>query len=76
MKIILSNEIQIIEAPELLLRKIRDTFTIENPAYLDNAKMSRWNGGTDHWLTFYLKMAIDDCIMNKFKCLIVNCHHQ
>ena len=26
---------------------------------------------------FYnLKMAIDGCIMNKFKCLIVNCHHQ
>ena len=25
---------------------------------------------------FNLKMAIDDCIMNKFKCLIVNCHHQ
>ena len=23
----------------------------------------------------HLKMAIDGCIMNKFKCLIVNCQH-
>ena len=53
MKIILSNEIQIIEAPELLLRKICETFSIENPRWIDNDKMSRWNGGTDHWLTFY-----------------------
>jgi superfamily II DNA or RNA helicase len=53
MKIVLSNEIQIIEAPELLLRKIRDVFTIENPRWVDNDRMARWNGATDHWLTFY-----------------------
>ena len=53
MKIILSNEIQIIEAPEPLARKIRETFTIENPRWIDNDRMSRWNGETDHWLTFY-----------------------
>lgn len=53
MKIILSNEIQIIGAPELLLRNIRDAFTIENPRWIDNDRMSRWNGATDHWLTFY-----------------------
>jgi superfamily II DNA or RNA helicase len=53
MKIILSHRLDIIEPPDLLVRKIRETFCIENPVYLDNAKMSRWNGGTDHWLTFY-----------------------
>lgn len=53
MKIILSNEIQIIEAPEPLTRKIRETFTIENPRWIDNDRMSRWNGETDHWLAFY-----------------------
>jgi len=53
MKIILSNAIQIIETPEPLVRKIRDTFTIENPRWIDNDRMSRWNGETDHWLTFY-----------------------
>lgn len=53
MKITLTNHIDITGAPETLLRKIRATFTIENPAYLDNAKMGRWQGRTDHWLTFY-----------------------
>jgi len=53
MKITLTSRIDITGAPEPLLRKIRDTFTIENPRWLDNDKMSRWNGGTDHWLKFY-----------------------
>src|SRR4030043_330542 len=53
MKITLTSHIDIARAPEPLLRKIRDTFTIENPRWIDNDKMSRWNGGTDHWLTFY-----------------------
>jgi superfamily II DNA or RNA helicase len=53
MKITLTSRIDITGAPEPLVRKIRDTFTIENPRWLDNDKMSRWNGGTDHWLTFY-----------------------
>jgi superfamily II DNA or RNA helicase len=53
MKIIITNELQIFNAPDPLLRKIRTTFTIENPAYLDNEKMGRWQGRTDHWLTFY-----------------------
>jgi superfamily II DNA or RNA helicase len=50
MKIILSHRLDLVSLPEPLLRKIRTTFTIENQAYLDNAKMNRWNGRTDHWL--------------------------
>lgn len=53
MKITLSNSLRITNASEPLLRKIRDTFSIENPRWVDNDRMSRWNGGTDHWLTFY-----------------------
>ena len=53
MKITITSRIDITGAPEPLARKIRETFTIENPRWLDNDKMSRWNGGTDHWLTFY-----------------------
>ena len=53
MKITLANCIDIAGAPEHLVRKIRETFTIENPMWIDNDRMSRWNGGTDHWLTFY-----------------------
>ena len=53
MKITLTSRIDITGAPEPLVRKIRDTFTIENPRWIDNDRMSRWNGETDHWLTFY-----------------------
>ena len=53
MKIIISNDLQIFEAPEPMLRKIRDTFTLENPLWVDNHRMGRWLGKTDHWLTFF-----------------------
>jgi len=53
MKITLSNHIEINQAPEELLRKIRTVFTIENPTWIENNRMNRWNGRTDHWLTFF-----------------------
>jgi superfamily II DNA or RNA helicase len=53
MKIILSHRLDITESPDQLAQKIRETFTIENPRWIDNDRMSRWNGETDHWLTFY-----------------------
>jgi hypothetical protein len=52
MKLTLSNHIDISGAPESLARKLRSTFTLENPLWVANEKMSRWNGRTDHWLTF------------------------
>jgi superfamily II DNA or RNA helicase len=57
MKITLTNHIDITGAPEPLMRKICDTFTIENPRWIDNHRLSRWKGGTDHWLTFYRNLA-------------------
>ena len=53
MKIEISQNLHLTEIPSDFCRKIRDTFTLENPVYLDNAKMGRWQGRTDHWLTFY-----------------------
>ena len=53
MKITVANHINIIEPQDQLVRKICETFSIENPRWIDNDKMSRWNGATDHWLTFY-----------------------
>ena len=53
MKITVANHIDITESPDQLARKIRETFSIENPRWVDNDRMCRWNGGTDHWLTFY-----------------------
>lgn len=53
MKIIIHHQIDLIDLPESLARKIRDTFTLENPKWLDNEKMGRWNGGTKRRLYFY-----------------------
>jgi superfamily II DNA or RNA helicase len=52
MKIRISHHLTIIKPPELLARKIRSTFTIEIPVWLDNEKMGRWNGKTDRWLSY------------------------
>lgn len=40
MKITIANELQITGAPEPLMRKIRDTFTIENPRWIDKNRIS------------------------------------
>ncbi len=53
MKIKLSNYLTLTNPAEVLTRKIRSTFTIENPAWLDNQKMNRWNNQTDRYLTYY-----------------------
>jgi superfamily II DNA or RNA helicase len=55
MKIILSHRLDIIDPPHALVQKIRDTFTLENPAWIENHKMRRWQGRTDRWLTFFKK---------------------
>jgi superfamily II DNA or RNA helicase len=53
MKIKISRDLTLVKPPEPLVIKIRDTFTIENPVWLDNVKMNRWNGKTDRWLSYY-----------------------
>ena len=53
MKIIVSNELQIFGLRDALFRKIRDTFTLRNPAYDAAEKMGRWTGNLDEYLRFY-----------------------
>jgi len=53
MKIIVENELQIFDLPDALFRKIRDTFTLRNPAYDAAEKMGRWTGNLDEYLRFY-----------------------
>jgi superfamily II DNA or RNA helicase len=55
MKITITNHLHIVSPPQALLQKIRDTFTIENPEWLENHKMRRWQGRTHRWLTFFKK---------------------
>jgi len=53
LKIILTNNINISGAPEPLLRKIRDTFTLRNPIYENAVKMVRSLSNLDEYLYCY-----------------------
>ena len=53
MKIILSNYLQIENAPLDLQAEIKDRLTIVNPVWTENDKMGRWNGDTPHLLRYY-----------------------
>jgi hypothetical protein len=52
-KIKLAHCLTLFNPPEPLVRKIRSTFIIENPAWISNERMHRWNGGTPRWLACY-----------------------
>lgn len=53
MKIELTNQVTLIKPPDSLAKKIRTTFTIENPKWLDNEKQGHSNYKTDQWLRYY-----------------------
>ncbi len=53
MNIRISNHLEISHAPQTFAQNLREMFTILNPRWVDNDKMSRWNGSTVKWLTFY-----------------------
>ncbi len=53
MKIIVSNELEIIKPSDALYLKIRETFTLRNPEYDAAEKMNRWTGNLDEYLRFY-----------------------
>lgn len=55
MKLILSDRLEMISPPVTLVLKIHDTFSLENPAWLENKRMKRWQGRTPYMLTFYKK---------------------
>jgi len=52
MKIFLSQNLTITEAPERLVREIESRLTIPNPAYEEAVRMGRWTGNlqTTHLL--------------------------
>lgn len=57
MKISITNELQITGAPEPMLKKIRTTFTLRNPAYDAAVKMGRWLGNLEEYLYLYSERA-------------------
>jgi len=53
MKIRISNETTITEAPEHFIRDLKQRMTLKNPAYLDAMKMGRWTGNLDENIYCY-----------------------
>ena len=53
MKIFLSQNLTITEAPEWLVREIEGRLTIPNPAYEDAVRMGRWTGDLKPTLRYY-----------------------
>lgn len=53
MKIKLSNIISLVAPPDSIHCELMRTFTIENPKWLDNNKMGRWQGNTRRYIRYY-----------------------
>lgn len=53
MNIHLTNHATLIHPPEDIVRKIRDTFTIKNPAWFENERMGRSHHNTCYWLQYF-----------------------
>jgi superfamily II DNA or RNA helicase len=51
--ITLTNRLSLSDVPDNLKNVVCARLTFENPAWLDNEKMGRWNGNTPHYLRLY-----------------------
>lgn len=52
-RLILSNTLTLQDAPGDLVDEIKKRLTFDNPAYLENEKMGRWNGDTLRYLRLF-----------------------
>jgi superfamily II DNA or RNA helicase len=53
MLIEITDHLRLTGLPGWLNEVLVDRLTFENPAWLENEKMARWNGDTPRWLRFY-----------------------
>jgi superfamily II DNA or RNA helicase len=59
MKLILDNRLTLQNTPQITVDDIKRRLTIDNPVYLDNEKMGRWNGATERYLRLYSSPRAD-----------------
>ncbi|MEI7639491.1 MAG: DEAD/DEAH box helicase [Syntrophus sp. (in: bacteria)] len=76
MKLIISNNLRLIEAPESLLRELRMRMTIANPAYAEAEKRGRWTGSLDKYLFFYREEQGVFCVPRGFAGQLVSIARQ
>lgn len=55
MEITINNKLKLSDVPKKLYQNICSRLTLNNPKWLENNKMGRWNGGTPKHLRFYEK---------------------
>ena len=55
MKITINNRLELSDVPKKLYHAVCERLTIQNPKWIENNKMGRWNGGTPEHLRFYEK---------------------
>ena len=53
MKIIVSNNIQIIDPPESIREWAEEEFTLDNPDFYKKEKLGKWLGGTPRTIALY-----------------------
>ncbi len=49
----ITNRIAITDAPAGLRQALAERLTFDNPAWIENNRMDRWNGNTPRYLRFY-----------------------
>ncbi len=57
MEIIINNRLELSNIPNKLYQGVCSRLTLDNPKWIENDKMGRWNGGTPKHLRFYEKTA-------------------
>lgn len=57
MKIILRNHILIPDPPGELQKQLTRTLTLQNPQWVDNNRLGRWNRGIPQYLQFYARTS-------------------
>ena len=55
MKITINNKLKLSDVPKKLYQDVCSRLTLNNPKWLENNKMGRWNGNTPEHLQFYEK---------------------
>lgn len=53
MNITISNNLILESIPDLLFKELETRLSFENPKWIENQKMDRWQGNTPQFLTFY-----------------------
>jgi hypothetical protein len=60
LKITISPHISISDCPPETIQQIKAALTIQNPKWLENQRLNRWNGKTTRWLRFWEDTPLEE----------------